>query len=190
MPVSATATQRHFEELEARLGEALARQNLSFKEIQFVREMDLRYTAQLAEVSVTVPSGDLAEGEMIAAMNDFEAKYAHLFGEGTGFSAAGIQSITLRVQATGVLPFDPQMPGLESASSPDPSNAQSTTRQVCLDAQIGYVDTPIYDYRKLRAGHVVAGPAVIEVETTTVVVPPKMTGTVDHLGNLNIITRD
>ena len=190
MPVSATATQRHFEELEARLGEALARQNLSFKEIQFVREMDLRYTAQLAEVSVTVPSGDLAEGEMIAAMNDFEAKYAHLFGEGTGFSAAGIQSITLRVQATGVLPFDPQMPGLETASSPDPSNAQSTIRQVCLDAQIGYVDTPIYDYRKLRAGHVIAGPAVIEVETTTVVVPPKMTGTVDHLGNLNIITRD
>lgn len=190
MPVSAEVTQRHFEALEARLREALARQDLAFEEIQIVREMDLRYTAQLAEVSVTVASGDLAEADMIAAMNDFEAKYAHLYGEGTGFSAAGIQSITLRVQATGVLPFDPQMPALEAASSPDPSEARATTRQVCLDARIGYVATPIYDYRKLRAGHVIVGPAVIEVETTTVVVPPKMTGTVDQLGNLNIITRD
>jgi N-methylhydantoinase A len=61
---------------------------------------------------------------------------------------------------------------------------------VCLDARTGFTDTPIYDYRQLRAGHVITGPAVIEVETTTVVVPPRMSGTVDRLGNLHIITRD
>jgi N-methylhydantoinase A len=36
---------------------------------------------------------------------------------------------------------------------------------------------------------VINGPAVIEVPTTTVVVPAAMTGTVDHLGNLTIRTR-
>ena len=190
MPVSPSATQKHFEDLEKRLSEALDRQGLSFKEILYVREMDLRYTAQLAEVSVTVPSGGLTEADMVDAMNEFERKYASLYGEGTGFSAAGIQSITLRVQATGVLPFDPQMPELEKASDSNPKDAQVATRRVCLDAQIGFVETPIYDYRKLRADHVVAGPAVIEVQTTTVVVPPKMSGTVDRLGNLHIITRD
>jgi N-methylhydantoinase A len=35
---------------------------------------------------------------------------------------------------------------------------------------------------------VITGPAVIEVPTTTVVVPPGMTGTVDHLGNFTIVT--
>lgn len=190
MPVPADVTQRHFESLEQQLGEALARQGLSFKEIQFAREMDLRYTAQLAEVTVGVPPGPLGEAEMVAAMDDFERKYAGLYGEGTGFSAAGIQSITLRVQATGVLPFDPQMPELDRASGSDPAEARVATRNVCLDARVGFVDTPIYDYRRLRAGHVVAGPAVIEVETTTVVVPPAMSGTVDRLGNLHIITRD
>jgi N-methylhydantoinase A len=126
----------------------------------------------------------------VTVMNDFESRYASLYGEGTGFSAAGIQSITLRVQATGVLPFEPRLPELGKAVDTDPREARTGTRRVCLDARTGYVDTPIYDYRKLRAGHVITGPAVIEVETTTVVVPPEMTGTVDHLGNLNIITRD
>jgi N-methylhydantoinase A len=35
---------------------------------------------------------------------------------------------------------------------------------------------------------VLAGPAVIEVPTTTVVVPAGASGTVDHLGNLIIRT--
>ncbi len=189
MPVSSEVTQQHFEELERQLGKALERQGLTFSEVHFLREMDLRYTAQLAEVSVTVPSGSLTPADMANAMNEFERKYAGLYGEGTGFSAAGIQSITLRVQATGVLPFEPKMPELDKASGADPCDAQVATRRVCLDSRVGYVDTSIYDYRKLLSGHVITGPAVIEVETTTVVVPPKMTGTVDHLGNLNIVTR-
>lgn len=190
MPVSAAATQKHFETLEAGLRDALDRQGLSFKQIKIEREIDLRYTAQLAEVSVSVPTGDLSDDDMVAAMNDFEAKYAALYGEGTGFSAAGIQSITLRVQATGVLPFEPKLPELASTADSDPKSAELDRRNVCLDALTGFVETPIYDYRKLRAGHVITGPAVIEVETTTVVVPPKMSGTVDHLGNLHIITRN
>jgi len=119
----------------------------------------------------------------------FEQRYAELFGEGTGFSAAGIQAITFRVRATGVLPFSPEMPKLADAESPDPVQALLTTRKVCLDPRYGYVETPVYDYRRLRAGHLITGPAVIEVPTTTVVVPPEMTGTVDHLGNLTIDTQ-
>ena len=59
---------------------------------------------------------------------------------------------------------------------------------MCLDARHGFAATAVYDYARLRHGHVITGPAVIEVSTTTVVVPPGMTGRVDHLGNLRIIT--
>jgi N-methylhydantoinase A len=119
----------------------------------------------------------------------FEKRYAELYGEGTGFSAAGIQAITFRVRGTGVLPFSPTLPKLADAEGSDPSTALRSTRKVCLDARVGYVETPIYDYRALKAGHVITGPAVIEVPTTTVVVPPEMTGVVDHLGNLTIDTQ-
>ncbi|MCS7478029.1 hydantoinase/oxoprolinase family protein [Umezawaea endophytica] len=190
MPVPAATAQGHFEQLERRLADAVSRQGLTFDRVEFARTIDLRYTAQLAEVAVPVPSGPLADADVVAVMDDFEARYAGLYGEGTGFSAAGIQSITMRVQATGVLPFNPQLPKLADADSADPAAALATVRRVCLDATAGYVDTPVYDYRLLRHGHVITGPAVIEVPTTTVVVPPGTTGRVDHLGNLSITTRN
>lgn len=188
MPLDPSRTQANFEDLEARLAAALDRQGLHFDRVEYVRSIDMRYTAQLAELSITVPAGALDEQMMKQAAVDFETRYAELFGEGTGFSAAGIQAITLRVRATGVLPFNPQLPELAKAEGSDPSEALHTVRKVCLDPRHGYVDTNVYDYRKLRAGHLINGPAVIEVPTTTVVVPPEMSGTVDHLGNLTIAT--
>ena len=46
------------------------------------------------------------------------------------------------------------------------------------------MDTPVYDYRGLLAGHQLDGPAIVEVPTTTVVIPGGTTATVDGLGNL------
>ena len=66
--------------------------------------------------------------------------------------------------------------------------AVATRRPVCIDARIGFADTPVYDYQRLRAGHQIKGPAIIEVPTTTVVIPTAMTGVVDPLGNLRIAT--
>jgi len=190
MPLGAERMTMHFRALEEQVTAGLERQGLNYDRIELVRSLDMRYTAQLAEVAVHVPAGDLDEAAVNQVMADFETRYADLFGEGTGFSAAGVQAITFRVRGTGVLPFTPAIPELEEATSADPADALHTTRPVCLNPQFGYVDTPVYDYRKLRAGHRIVGPAVIEVPTTTVVVPPGMTGTVDHLGNLNIITRN
>ncbi|MEV0290413.1 hydantoinase/oxoprolinase family protein [Kribbella sp. NPDC050820] len=189
MPFDPVRAQENFALLEEQVRSALDRQGLSFERIECVRSLDLRYTAQLAEVSVEVPNGVLDATTVADTVAAFEKRYAELYGEGTGFSAAGIQAITFRVRGTGVLPFSPTLPKLADAAGPDPSAALRSTRKVCLDARVGYVETPIYDYRALKAGHVITGPAVIEVPTTTVVVPPGMTGEVDNLGNLTIDTQ-
>jgi N-methylhydantoinase A len=189
MPVGAAKAQRNFETLEERVREALGRQGLAYERVEISRSLDMRYTMQLAEVAVEVPTGDLDDAAMLGVTAAFDRRYAELFGEGTGFSAAGIQAITYRVRGTGVLPFSPGLPKLADAETPSPEQALLSMRKVCLDARIGYVETPIYDYRELKAGHRIEGPAVIEVPTTTVVVPPAMTGVVDHLGNLVIDTK-
>jgi N-methylhydantoinase A len=190
MPLPAAQVQRHFDELEAALADDLGRQGLHYDRIEYARSIDLRYTSQLAEVPVAVPAGELDDTMVKQVAADFEQRYAELFGEGTGFSAAGVQAITFRVRATGILPFNPQLPKLADAGLPDPASALLARRQVCLDTRHGFTDTPVYDYARLRHGHVITGPAVIEVSTTTVVVPPGMHGRVDHLGNLHIITRN
>jgi N-methylhydantoinase A/oxoprolinase/acetone carboxylase beta subunit len=45
------------------------------------------------------------------------------------------------------------------------------------------VDTPIYDNEKLKAGNIIVGPAIIEVRTTTAVIPPDHQCNVDDYNN-------
>src|SRR4029453_19675386 len=109
-------------------------------------------------------------------------RHAALHGADSGFREAGIQAITFRVRGTGVLPFSPALPEVPAASSPAPVAAQSGSRPVCLDAAAGFVATPVYDYRHLRAGHLLTGPAIVEVPTTTVAIPGGSTAALDGPG--------
>ncbi|MDI9978649.1 hydantoinase/oxoprolinase family protein [Rhodococcus sp. IEGM 1307] len=186
MPLDPARAERNFAQLESQVLEQLNRQGLTFTGVEIEREIDMRYTMQLAEVATAVPAGSLDAAGIHAASDLFEQRYAELYGKDSGFREAGIQAITYRVRATGLLPFSPTLPEVKSADSADPTPAHIGTRKVCLDGRIGYVDTDVYDYSKLLAGHVLHGPAIIEVPTTTVVVPHDTTGTVDRLGNLTI----
>ena len=184
VPFDPARAERNFAELEKLVREGLDRQGVQFEQVQLHREIDMRYTMQLAEVTAPVAGGPLDMAAIEAAAAAFEQRYAGLYGADTGFREAGIQAITFRVRGIGVLPFSPALPEIGAASSPDPAEAQAGSRPVCLEASRGYVDTPVYDYRKLRAGHRLTGPAIVEVPTTTVVVPDGTTAIVDNLGNL------
>ncbi len=183
VPFDPQRAERNFAQLEQRVHEGLDRQGLKFEKVELFREIDMRYSMQLAEVTTPVAQGPLDMAAIEEAAAGFEERYAALYGKDAGFREAGIQAITFRVRGVGILPFSPELPEVPVADSPA---AQAGTRLVCLDAALGYVDTAVYDYRELRSGHVLTGPAIVEVPTTTVVVPAGSTGTVDHLGNLTI----
>jgi N-methylhydantoinase A len=186
VPFDPARAERNFAELEKQVLDGLDRQGVRFETVELHREIDMRYAMQLAEVSTPVVRGHLDMAAIEEAAVGFEERYAALYGRDAGFREAGIQAITFRVRGIGVLPFSPELPPVPPAPSADPAAAQAGRRPVQLDARLGYVDTPVYDYRELRAGHVLTGPAIVEVPTTTVVVPGGTTGTVDHLGNLTI----
>lgn len=184
VPFDPVRAEQNFADLEKQVSEALARQGVRYARVVLEREIDMRYAMQLAEVTTPVADGPVDAAAVQQAAAAFEERYAALYGRDAGFREAGIQAITFRVRGTGVLPFSPALPNVPDAESPDPGTARRGSRPVCLDAATGYVDTPVYDYRGLRAGHVLVGPAIVEVPTTTVVVPGGTTGTVDALGNL------
>jgi N-methylhydantoinase A len=190
MPLDPVRVEKNFAELESQVREALERQGVRYTSVQLDREIDMRFTMQLAELAVPVAAGPVDDGVVAATAEAFERRYAELFGAGTGFSAAGIQAITYRVRGTGVLPFSPRLPALLAAEEGDATPAPLGIRPVNLADGAGFVDTPVYDYRTLRAGHALPGPAIVEVPTTTVVVPAGATGTVDRLGNLSITPRE
>ncbi|QIN80000.1 hydantoinase/oxoprolinase family protein [Rubrobacter marinus] len=185
-PVGAENLNSNFEQLERDVRARLDAQGVKFADVTVQREIDIRYTMQIFEVPTPVKNGKLDEGDIAQIAADFEEKYATLFGKGTGFSEAGFQFITYRVFATGHLPFKPQLPEAPSANGYTAKGALKEHRRVLLDTRLGWRETPIYDYGKLAAGHVLEGPAVVEAPTTTVVISAGSTGSVDHLGNVVI----
>jgi len=183
MPVDPGTANDMFVSLENELRHRLEEQGLSFSAISYQREADIRYTMQLAEVATPVPAGRLTGEQVEQLGRDFEARYESLYGKGSGFPDAGLQVITYRVRAVGTLPIQPALPG-HPATGGDPVPAG--TRDVFLDVRTGRQPATIYDYGSLGAGHLLAGPAVVEAPTTTVALPPGARATVDRLGNLVI----
>jgi N-methylhydantoinase A len=183
-PADPERVAANFARLEQELQAALDAQQLQISEVRFQRELDLRYSMQVNEVSTPVRLGDIDAAAVQQIVEDFEALYARINGPGAGFAQAGIQAITYRMRAIAELPFSVSLPEAAVANGKPAEAAIVEHRQVCLDIRAGYVETPIYDYTQLAAGHEITGPAVVEVPTTTVVVPPEVSGRVDHLGNL------
>ncbi len=183
MPVPAEEVDAVFGRLETDLAERMAGQGLSLDRVDYEREVDLRYTMQLAEVPVPVASGRLSDVEVEQLASDFEERYEQRFGKGTGFPDAGIQLITYRVRAVGRLPIHPRLSELRGRQEPAHPRG---TRNVFLDLQHRWQMTPVYHYSDLSAGSTLDGPAVIEARTTTVALPAGHRARVDRLGNLVI----
>lgn len=183
MPVDPEVASEVFARLEHELEARLREQGLEFSSVGFEREADLRFTAQMAEVSTPVAGGVLDADGVARIGADFERLYDQLFGEGAGFPDAGTQLITYRVRAVGELKIRPQLPTIGAGSG---SLTPSSRRDVFLDPRRGKEPAAIYDYSTLAAGHVIEGPAVIEAPTTTVALPAGRVATVDPFGNLSI----
>ncbi|WP_041840830.1 hydantoinase/oxoprolinase family protein [Actinoplanes friuliensis] len=183
-PVGREVLEAHFDRLQAELDRALDRQKVKFSEVTMYREIDLRYSMQVYELAVPVPDGAFTEHTGQEILDRFEQQYERINGSGAGYREAGVQAITYRMRAKASLGFSVVLPTIDAADGPDPAAALLTHRPVCLDSQIGYVPTPVYDYARLRAGHRITGPAVVEVPTTVVVIPAGVLGVVDRLGNL------
>jgi N-methylhydantoinase A len=172
-----------FAQLRAELGDRLADQKLKFAHVAYRNEADMRYTMQLAEVATPVPAEAVDESGLADVGSGFGELYERLYGKGSGFAEAGLQLITYRSQAVGVLPIRPKLGEIPSGRG-DPK--PSSTRRVFLDVRRGWQDADIYDYRDLAAGHELKGPAIVEAPTTTVALPEGCIGRVDRLGNLVI----
>ena len=64
----------------------------------------------------------------------------------------------------------------------DPAAARKGERQVFWPEARDFRKTPLFAYEQLRPGNVVDGPAIVEGEYTTMVVPPLMRFSIDDRG--------
>ena len=181
-PLDENAVERTFRQLEHELDEQALAQQIPFDTLSKEREVDVRYSQQLAEITVPVAPGPATADTLRGLEESFNAKYETLFGRGTSFRSAGLQAITFRVTARAVLPGQaatrPQVEVLSGGTT-----RPYTRRRALLDPSSGWQTADVYRYDHLGYGDVVAGPAIIEASSTTVVVPDWSNVVLDSFGN-------
>jgi N-methylhydantoinase A len=176
-----------FTELEREATGWLDRERVPRGRRSLARMLDMRYAGQNYELLVPVPEETWRGGER--SIEPLRRKFLESHETVYGFAAADepIQIVNARLVARGV----PEPPEIrrEKAGSADPTEALRGERRIWVDAERGFVDAPVYDRARLRAGHRVSGPAILDQFDSTTVLLAGQRGEVDELGCV-VITED
>ena len=125
-------------------------------------------TGQTYELSLPLTGAGPVVQSTIADLLD---AFSRLYRERYAFFFEGepIELVNLRVVALGKNPaVDFQRP--ENAGA-DPLAARKGERPVYFE-RVGFLASTVYERTRLRPGNVVSGPAVVEEETSSVLIPP------------------
>jgi N-methylhydantoinase A len=137
----------------------------------------LRYSGQFHEIEVPLPDATFSKDAIEALASEFH--HRHELINGYQEPAHDIDVITVRVVATGP-GGAPPMPDAPEASSADAA-AAPPTRTITWNGRS--MDVAVHRRSSLGRDSVVAGPAIVTEETTTLVVPPGFELWTDRLGN-------
>jgi N-methylhydantoinase A len=148
----------------------LEREGTAPEDIDFVRQLDLRYVGQSFEL--TVPASAREE-----VARRFHAEHDRAYG----FAAPDepIELVSARVRAVGRI-AKPALPVLETGALPAPREL----RPVHFAEVGGFAETPVFDRYALPAAARFEGPAIVEEYDSTTVVHPGFAAETDAHGNL------
>jgi len=136
--------------------------------IEVARSLDMRYVDQVHECQVDIPKADVSPDTIDTIAEAFHRRHEELFTYCERDNAVEIMNAESTL--VGRVPR-PRLPAL-AAGSADPSAAQIGERSAFFADAGGFAPTPVYDGARLLAGNRIVGPAIIEEETTSVVVFP------------------
>ena len=145
----------------------------------YVLELDMLYGGQFHVKRALSPRLSLHSAEDVRAIcNAFNKEFSEAFSPFVVNPEGGIfvESFILKAIVSTPKVELPKLP-LEKS---DPSAARKAERPVYWPEHKDFRATPIFTQESLRPGNVIAGPAVIEGEYTTIVVPPSMRFSIDE----------
>lgn len=165
-----------FERLAAEATERLTREGFGPDATSVRHSLDLRYVGQ--QWDITIPVG--AAFDRVSIRRNFDIEHDRLFGHTQ--PGGGIEIMKARVTGVGALP--PLIHSAPGASCATPRAQES--REIWIDREVGWRETPVLDGLTLGPGQVIVGPALINEPTTTVLVGMGDRLSVDASGNYSI----
>jgi N-methylhydantoinase A/oxoprolinase/acetone carboxylase beta subunit len=147
----------------------------------FVLELDMLYGGQFHVKRALSPRLTLQSTEDVRAVCDaFNKEFSEAFSPFVVNPEGGIfiESFILKAIVT-----TPKVQLAKMAiEKSDPSAARKGERPAYWPAARDFRATPTFAYESLRPGNVIEGPAIVEGEYTTMVVPPQMRFSIDERG--------
>lgn len=138
----------------------------------FKLELEMRYGAQWRYTHIESPVLFLKSEEDIKKIcQHFTEEFKTMYGAEAAFPEAGIEVETFRLFTELKIPHFPISKYERVEEKPSPE-ALKGVRPCFWEAERGFKETPIFNWDALKPGNRINGPAIIEATTTTVVVEP------------------
>jgi N-methylhydantoinase A len=167
---------RDLADLDRQALDAMRAEGFEAEAVHLLREIDLHYPGQLWSIRMPVPDTGF---DADTVRRTFEAEYQRLYGHIQPDGTIMIASLRVTARAgTGT-------PGTTDQAPAGGTPEAREVRRVWHDGA-GWLDTRIYAGAVLGVGHAITGPALIEEQTTTVLLGPEDRLTVDPTGNFMI----
>jgi len=125
-----------------------------------IRTLDMRYGEQIFEINVPLKGLDLSAEDLTEQVAQaFHKRHEDLYTYSSPDQE--IVLVNVRCSVVGVLSSMPQEPSLPNAAGLEPKGLRH--------AYVGeWLDVPVYDMDDLAPNHRIAGPAIVESRTTTI----------------------
>jgi N-methylhydantoinase A len=172
-----------YDSMEQEASDIFARQGISTDAMLMVRSAEMRYFGQLHDIDILLPATKIGrpftDADLKTLIDAFHSRHAALYGWGDPKLPVVIALPKVRAIAK----RHPLKLTKQPESGQDPLQALKRRRSAYFKEMGGYIDTPCFEGNLLQPGNVIEGPAIIEEEKTTVVIPPDSNILVDTYSN-------
>lgn len=164
------AVSASWKELRGRVANEFAKSGIEASAIDYRHCLRVQYVGQLNDVEIDLPFDAInSTDEVREIIRRFEEAYSKQFSRAARSPELGYLITNSLVRGiVGVM--KPTLPNVPMAGPVPDDSALKATRPVYRGGK--WHEARIFDLDKLRPGNVIVGPAVIEADSTTFVVPP------------------
>jgi N-methylhydantoinase A len=154
------------------------------EDITLERSVDCRYMGQGYELRVPAPDGEIDEEWVDATAAAFHDVHGRTYSQ--RFEDKPVHLVNIRVTGVGAVPHV-VIDEIEAGGEDAGEAIKTTTRALFWRDELSdpeWIDTPVYERARLRAGNRISGPAIVEQFDSTTVIGINQQATVDAVGHL------
>ncbi|WP_187829503.1 hydantoinase/oxoprolinase family protein [Labrys sp. KNU-23] len=174
-----------FAEIEAQGVRHLEADGFAADRIAIKRSLEMRYVGQVHECTVDIDNFRIDETTIDRVKDAFHARHEELYTYCERHNPVEVVNIESTLYGLIEKPNPPRLDGTGSLEQ-----ALKDRRPAIFHRSGEATSTPVYDGSKLGVGVSVAGPAIIEEVTTTIVIEPGWTASLHESGSYLLTRKD